>query len=61
MLALKAKVLVVLAAGALVTPVLLLNSRSGEWARGLANGPNCQPRERISVQAGSRSDRPAAR
>jgi choline dehydrogenase-like flavoprotein len=36
-LALKAKV-VVLAAGALVTPVLLLNSRSGEWPRGLANG-----------------------
>jgi choline dehydrogenase-like flavoprotein len=35
-LALKAKV-VVLAAGALVTPVLLLNSRSGEWPRGLAN------------------------
>ena len=30
MLALKAKV-VVLAAGALATPVLLLNSRSGEW------------------------------
>ena len=37
MLALKAKV-VVLAAGALVTPVLLLNSRSGDWPRGLANG-----------------------
>ena len=37
MLALKAKV-VVLAAGALATPVLLLNSRSGEWSRGLANG-----------------------
>ena len=37
MLALQAKV-VVLAAGALVTPVLLLNSRSGEWPRGLANG-----------------------
>jgi len=37
MLALKAKV-VVLAAGALVTPVLLLNSRSGQWPRGLANG-----------------------
>ncbi|MEE6176640.1 GMC family oxidoreductase [Mycobacterium sp. 050134] len=36
-LALKSKV-VVLAAGALVTPVLLLNSRSGEWPRGLANG-----------------------
>ena len=36
-LALQAKV-VVLAAGALVTPVLLLNSRSGEWPRGLANG-----------------------
>ncbi|MDA2895528.1 GMC family oxidoreductase N-terminal domain-containing protein, partial [Mycolicibacterium sp. BiH015] len=29
---------VVLAAGALATPVLLLNSRSGEWPRGLANG-----------------------
>jgi len=37
MLALSAKV-VVLAAGALVTPVLLFNSRSGEWPRGLANG-----------------------
>ncbi|SPM28045.1 Choline dehydrogenase or related flavoprotein, partial [Mycobacterium terramassiliense] len=37
MLALKAKV-VVLAAGALVTPILLLNSRSGDWPRGLANG-----------------------
>jgi choline dehydrogenase-like flavoprotein len=36
-LALKAKV-VVLAAGALATPVLLLNSSSGEWPRGLANG-----------------------
>jgi len=36
-LALKAKV-VVLAAGALITPVLLLNSRSGDWPRGLANG-----------------------
>jgi choline dehydrogenase-like flavoprotein len=36
MLALKAKV-VVLAAGALVTPVLLLNSRSVDWPRGLAN------------------------
>jgi choline dehydrogenase-like flavoprotein len=36
-LALKAKV-VVLAAGALVTPVLLLNSRSGDWPQGLANG-----------------------
>jgi choline dehydrogenase-like flavoprotein len=36
-LALKAKV-VVLAAGALATPVLLLNSRSGNWPRGLANG-----------------------
>jgi hypothetical protein len=34
MLALKAKV-VVLAAGALVNPVLLLNSRSGDWPRGL--------------------------
>ncbi|MEB3983930.1 GMC family oxidoreductase [Mycobacterium sp. 663a-19] len=37
MLALKAKV-VVLAAGALITPVLLLNSRSGDWPNGLANG-----------------------
>jgi choline dehydrogenase-like flavoprotein len=37
MLALKSKV-VVLAAGALVTPVLLLNSRCGDWPRGLANG-----------------------
>ena len=37
MLTLKAKV-VVLAAGALATPVLLLNSRSGDWTRGLANG-----------------------
>ena len=37
MLALKAEV-VVLAAGALATPVLLLNSRSGEWPRGSANG-----------------------
>jgi choline dehydrogenase-like flavoprotein len=37
MLALKAKV-VMLAAGALATPVLLLNSRSGDWPRGLANG-----------------------
>ncbi|GAY14812.1 GMC oxidoreductase [Mycobacterium sp. shizuoka-1] len=36
MLALKAKI-VVLAAGALATPVLLLNSRSGDWTRGLAN------------------------
>ncbi|OMC52168.1 glucose-methanol-choline oxidoreductase [Mycobacterium sp. IS-836] len=36
-LTLKAKV-VVLAAGALVTPVLLFNSRSGDWPRGLANG-----------------------
>jgi choline dehydrogenase-like flavoprotein len=35
-LALKAKV-VVLAAGALDTPVLLLNSSSGDWPRGLAN------------------------
>ncbi|WP_234783640.1 GMC family oxidoreductase N-terminal domain-containing protein, partial [Mycolicibacterium celeriflavum] len=34
---LKAKV-VVLAAGALVTPTVLLNSRSSEWPRGLANG-----------------------
>ena len=37
LLALEAKV-VVLAAGALATPVLLLNSRSGDWPRGLANG-----------------------
>ncbi|OMC12896.1 glucose-methanol-choline oxidoreductase [Mycobacterium sp. SP-6446] len=37
MLTLNAKV-VVLAAGALVTPMLLLNSRSGDWPRGLANG-----------------------
>jgi choline dehydrogenase-like flavoprotein len=37
MLTLKAKV-VVLAAGALDTPVLLLNSRSVDWRRGLANG-----------------------
>jgi len=29
---------VVLAAGALATPLLLLNSRSGQWPRGLANG-----------------------
>ncbi|MBU9763054.1 GMC family oxidoreductase [Mycobacterium sp. TNTM28] len=29
---------VVLAAGALATPVLLLNSRSGDWPGGLANG-----------------------
>jgi choline dehydrogenase-like flavoprotein len=36
-LSLKAKA-VVLAAGALATPVLLLNSRSGDWPRGLANG-----------------------
>ena len=36
MLTLKAKV-VVLAAGALATPVLLLNSRSSDWPRGLAN------------------------
>lgn len=36
-LALQGKV-VVLAAGALVTPVLLLNSRSGDWPQGLANG-----------------------
>jgi choline dehydrogenase-like flavoprotein len=36
-LALQAKV-VVLAAGALASPVLLLNSRSGDWPRGLANG-----------------------
>ncbi|WP_396931682.1 GMC oxidoreductase [Mycolicibacterium sp.] len=36
-LILRAKV-VVLAAGALATPVLLLNSRSGDWPRGLANG-----------------------
>ena len=37
LLNLKAKV-VVLAAGALVTPVLLLNSRSPDWPTGLANG-----------------------
>lgn len=37
MLALKGKV-VVAAGGALATPVLLLNSRSGDWPRGLANG-----------------------
>jgi choline dehydrogenase-like flavoprotein len=36
MLTLKAKV-VVLAAGALATPLLLLNSRSGDWPGGLAN------------------------
>ncbi|WP_244168586.1 GMC oxidoreductase [Mycobacterium malmoense] len=36
-ISLTAKV-VVLAAGALVTPVLLLNSRSADWPRGLANG-----------------------
>lgn len=36
-LTLKAKV-VVLAAGALATPVLLLNSSSAEWPNGLANG-----------------------
>jgi len=36
-IALKATV-VVLAAGALATPVLLLNSRSGDWPAGLANG-----------------------
>jgi choline dehydrogenase-like flavoprotein len=36
-LALQAKV-VVLAAGALATPMLLLNSRSGDWPQGLANG-----------------------
>ncbi|QEN17086.1 GMC family oxidoreductase [Mycobacterium sp. ELW1] len=36
-LAIKAKV-VVLAAGALASPVLLLNSRSGDWPGGLANG-----------------------
>lgn len=35
-LALKAKV-VVLAAGALASPMLLLSSRSGDWPRGLAN------------------------
>jgi len=29
---------VALAAGALISPVLLLNSRSGDWPRGLANG-----------------------
>lgn len=37
MLTLKAQV-VVLAAGALVSPVLLLNSRSADWPNGLANG-----------------------
>jgi len=37
MLTLEGRV-VVLAAGALETPVLLLNSRSGDWPRGLANG-----------------------
>jgi choline dehydrogenase-like flavoprotein len=37
MLSLQAKV-VVLAAGALATPALLLGSRSGDWPRGLANG-----------------------
>ncbi|WP_343708891.1 GMC oxidoreductase, partial [Mycobacterium sp.] len=37
MLALKAKV-VVLAAGALATPLLLLNSRCAQWPNGLANG-----------------------
>jgi choline dehydrogenase-like flavoprotein len=37
LLALRARV-VVLAAGALLTPVLLLNSQSAEWPRGLANG-----------------------
>ncbi|WP_328359276.1 GMC family oxidoreductase [Mycobacterium sp. NBC_00419] len=36
-LALQAKV-VVLAAGALATPMLLLKSRSGDWPAGLANG-----------------------
>jgi len=36
-LALRGRV-VVLAAGALATPVLLLNSRSGDWPNGLANG-----------------------
>ncbi len=36
-LALRATV-VVLAAGALATPVILLNSRSGDWPGGLANG-----------------------
>jgi choline dehydrogenase-like flavoprotein len=36
-LTVKGKV-VVLAAGALATPVLLLSSRSGDWPRGLANG-----------------------
>ena len=36
-LTLKGKI-VVLAAGALATPVLLLNSRSGDWPNGLANG-----------------------
>jgi len=37
MLGLQAK-LVILAAGALATPLLLLNSRTGDWPRGLANG-----------------------
>lgn len=37
MLALTGRI-VVLAAGALATPLLLLNSRSGQWPRGLANG-----------------------
>jgi choline dehydrogenase-like flavoprotein len=37
MLTLRGKV-IVLAAGALATPVLLLSSRSGDWPRGLANG-----------------------
>jgi choline dehydrogenase-like flavoprotein len=37
LLALRGKV-VVLAAGALISPVLLLNSWSGDWPRGLANG-----------------------
>lgn len=36
-LALKGRV-VVLAAGALATPLILLNSRSGDWPGGLANG-----------------------
>lgn len=36
-LVLTAKV-VVLAAGALATPILLLNSRSGDWPNGVANG-----------------------
>ena len=56
MLALKAKV-VVLAAGALATPVLLLNSRSGEWPKRIGQrlrfgGPQL---DAPSARAGSRS------